>query len=84
MTAFVRAFELLGYSLCADGDLVAGVEKVVLYTGQQGTPKHMARQLESGLWTSKLGGWVDIEHTSLTALEGGDYGYATHFMKRPR
>ena len=46
VTAFVRAFELLGYSLCADGDLVAGVEKVVLYTGQQGTPKHMARQLE--------------------------------------
>ena len=50
----------------------------------------MARQLESGRWTSKLGSDCDIEH-ELEALEGFDdspdayrYGRVVGFMSRPR
>jgi hypothetical protein len=44
----------------------------------------MARQLNTGLWTSKCGDLEDIQH-NLEDLEGGDrygYGKVSHFMKR--
>ncbi len=43
----------------------------------------MARQVESGLWTSKLGSLEDIEH-SLEALEGSVYGAVAVLLKRPQ
>src|SRR5688572_14014267 len=53
--AFVDAFGLLGYVPCADGILEDGFEKVALFALPSGEPTHMARQLASGTWTSKLG-----------------------------
>jgi hypothetical protein len=47
-----------------------------------GTPTHMARQLTSGRWTSKLGELEDIEHLTLEQLSGSDYGQAVQFLKR--
>lgn len=82
--AFTTAFESIGYSVCADGTLEAGFEKVVIYTTQAGVPTHMARQLPSGAWTSKLGSDVDLEHRATRDVEGPAYGAATRFLKRRR
>jgi len=71
------------YEPCADGSLEAGYEKVAIYA-IAGRTKHMARQLESGAWTSKLGmGW-DISHQTLTGVECNQYGQAVEYMKRPK
>ena len=45
--------------------------------------QHVARQLESGLWTSKLGLSVDISH-SLHDLEGDTYGEVAALLCRAR
>jgi hypothetical protein len=71
----------LGSSLCATADLEAGVEKTALYAvGEK--PSHAARQLASGIWTSKLGPNIDIEHTTLEALAGGVYGELAAVLSR--
>lgn len=46
-------------------------------------PKHMARQLDNGIWTSKLGNLEDIEE-KLEAIEGDVYGRVFKFMKRSK
>ena len=43
----------------------------------------MARQLENGQWTSKLGNDIDITHPTVEALEDGEYGTAVQYMRRP-
>jgi hypothetical protein len=53
-------------------------------------PKHMARQLANGLWTSKCGQSEDITHFTLDALESygwlhgseGQYGCSVLCMRR--
>ena len=47
-------------------------------------PTHAARQLESGLWTSKCGKLQDIQHETLQAIEGGLYGHPAVFLQRRR
>ena len=79
--AFIEAFRTLGYEPCEDGELEPDVEKVVFYT-LDGKPTHAARQLSTGVWTSKLGQAIDIEHGTPKGVEGSGYGYATQFMKR--
>jgi hypothetical protein len=89
LDAFIAAFGTQKYVLCEGPELEAGFEKIALYTDENGTPTHAARQLPlSGAWISKLGDWEDIEHKSLASLEaepGGEpaYGKAICFMKRP-
>ena len=80
---------MAGFEACTDGSLAAGVEKIALFADEHGFT-HVARQLESGRWTSKLGSDCDIEH-ELEALEGFDdspdayrYGRVAGFMSRPR
>ncbi len=60
-----------------------GIEKVAIFADESGCPKHMARQLPSGKWTSKLGHDEDIEHSDLAVLEGGDYGRVVSILARP-
>lgn len=79
--AFALAYAALGYSACDSPEPEPGVEKVAIYA-HAGRPKHAARQLPDGRWTSKLGRLVDIEH-KLSALEGDKYGYVTTILKRP-
>ena len=43
-----------GYIRCENGDLEYGYQKVAIYATSEG-PKHAARQLPSGKWTSKIG-----------------------------
>jgi hypothetical protein len=82
--AFVCAFQTLGYEVCGDASLEDGYEKVALYAiGKQ--TKHAARQLEDGLWTSKLGvKGYDIEHEYLESIAGPVYGDIVRVLKRPR
>jgi hypothetical protein len=78
----VDVFRMLGYSTAGNRELEQGIEKIAIY-GFENDPKHVARQLESGHWTSKLGKNVDIEH-ELDGLCGSKYGEVLVVMNRPR
>ena len=82
--AFLQAFASAGFVECDSPDLEEGFEKIALYVDSSGTPAHAARQLPSGMWTSKIGYQEDIEHGALEAVECDDYGQPARFMKRPR
>ncbi len=75
------AFGALGYEPCADGLLEDGFEKVAIYQSPSGV-QHMARQLQTGWWTSKLGQLEDIEHETPAELEGDIYGVVVQYMRR--
>lgn len=79
--AFVAAFASLGYEACGGGQTERGYEKIALYADDKGVPKHAARQLASGRWTSKLGRLEDVNH-QLYGLEGADYGGVVQYMRR--
>jgi hypothetical protein len=79
--AFQAFFESAGFTVCSDGALEAGREKVAIYV-KDGLVTHAARQLPSGMWTSKMGGAVDAEHNSPDTLTGPGYGYVRMYMSR--
>lgn len=79
--AFIKAFATKGYEECDGPELEAGYEKICLYE-KLGRPKHAARQLQNGIWTSKLGMENDISH-ELEGLSGKQYGKPVLFMRRP-
>lgn len=86
--SFVKAFRWLGYRVCDNSRLEFGFEKVALYVIDK-EPKHMARQLKDGTWSSKCGGEEDITHFTLDALESygpyphyAEYGSPELYMKR--
>jgi hypothetical protein len=75
------AFRFLGYEPCRDGRYEQGFDKIALYA-HGNKPKHAARQIADGKWTSKIGTSVDIEH-KLKDLEGEHYGKVIMFFLRP-
>ena len=79
--AFVAAFATLGYEPCDQPDYEPNFERIALFADEQGTPTHVARQLPSGRWTSKLGKLEDIEH-DLNDLVGSTYGSVVQVLKR--
>jgi hypothetical protein len=87
ISSFVKAFRWLGYRICKNSRLEFAFEKVALYTINK-EPKHMARQLRDGTWTSKCGGLEDITHFTLDAVESygpfpyAEYGSPELYMKR--
>lgn len=84
LAAFEEAFRIAeGYSRCESHGHEVGIEKVAIFADEQGCPRHMARQLPSGIWASKLGHDEDIEHSDLAALENGDYGRVVLILARP-
>lgn len=80
-STFLKLFQQQGYEACPSAELEPGYEKVALYVDSKGKTKHAARQLRSGMWTSKLGQSVDIAHT-LKGIEGERYGHAEIIMRR--
>lgn len=54
-----------------------------LHANLDGRVKHAARQMPNGLWRSKMGKSVDIEH-ELAAVEGPLYGTVVAFVHRRR
>ena len=79
--AFIRAFETLGYITCSDSAYEKGFNKIAIYADIRGVPTHAARQLNTGFWTSKLGGSYDIEHT-YEGVTSSIYGSVAVTMKR--
>jgi hypothetical protein len=80
----MQVYRTFGYMKCASSFLELGIEKIAVYTDARNVPTHLARQLASGNWTSKLGASQDIEHNRLEALEGEIYGHATVILQRPK
>ena len=83
ITNFIKAFESEGFVTCNDSEFENGFEKVAIYVNHMGVPKHAARSLPDGAWTSKMGDDEDIEHATLDVLEGHGFGRAKVFLKRP-
>jgi hypothetical protein len=83
IAGWADAFRVLSYKHCDDARLELGVDKIAIYA-KDGIPTHVARQLESGTWTSKLGSDEDICHHTLEALNGSLYGAVVSVMKRVR
>ena len=75
----MQLFEQLGYEECISDELEHEFEKIAVYA-RLGKGQHVARQLDDGLWTSKLGDLEDITH-SLRGLEGTEYGKVEKIMK---
>ena len=82
LEAYVEAFATLGYEVCDNDYLEDGYEKVAIFV-EGNSPEHVARQLSSGRWTSKLGMLEDIEH-ALQGLSGEKYGEVVKVLKRRR
>ena len=81
-----RVFEIHGYRVCESAELEPNTDKVAIY-GTDEEPTHVAKQLESGAWTSKLSRGYDIEHETLELLmgdEADEYGSVVKIMKRTR
>jgi hypothetical protein len=89
--SWIRVFEIHGYEPCPGDEPEQGIEKIAIYGKSNGDATHVARQLPTGEWTSKLGKLEDIEHDNLGALEGvydssdmADYGVVIQIMSRSR
>ena len=80
LAAFIEAFRVLAYETCTDGSLEDGCQKIAIFADDSGTPTHTARQLPSGLWTSKLGALEDIEHAAVEDVNGPTYGAPVQFV----
>ena len=78
----MRLFANEGYSVCDGEGLEQGYEKIALYSFV-GQFTHVARQLDDGRWTSKLGVREVITHPSPDNLSGGFYGNVHCVMRRP-
>jgi hypothetical protein len=82
--AFIKAYETIGYNVCDNGNLESGYDKIAIFVNDRNIPTHAARQLNNGHWTSKLGGWEDIEHYNVEGVAGRVYGSVGVFMKRAK
>jgi len=80
LAGWTSIFEIHGYHETEDRTLEIEYEKIAIYASPHG-PEHVARQKATGVWTSKVGKGVDIEH-ALEALEGEFFGNVVKIMKR--
>lgn len=77
LSAFTAAFRTIGYEACDDASMEADFLKIAIYGDTQKVPRHVARQLANGEWTSKIGQYEDIRHKNLKALTGDPPAYGT-------
>lgn len=80
LRAFEEQFAAEGWVEAGDSALEAGFVKIALYANS-GNITHAARQLDTGVWTSKLGKHVDLAH-DLSELEGPQYGTLFRIYKK--
>jgi hypothetical protein len=79
----VGLFRREGYDVCNDSALVPGAQKVALYADGFREVHHVARQLPTGRWASKLGDLADIEHATPEVIECDLYGRVVMILCRP-
>ena len=81
-------FRREGFVDCEDGSLDPALVKIALYRVQDNVGSyiwtHVARQLKTGLWTSKLGSSYEVTHRSTGDLEGELYGAVYAYMAKRR
>ena len=81
-------FRREGFVGCEDGRLDPVMVKIALYQMRDDEGgyiwTHVARQLKTGLWTSKLGSSYEVTHRSIGDLEGELYGAVYAYMAKPR
>jgi hypothetical protein len=83
VSTLIKLYEIHGFTVCASADLEETYERIAIYgIDDEGT--HAARQLQKGVWTSKLGPEEDIEHQTPEGLESDLYGHVLVIMKRKR
>lgn len=70
---YIRYFSELGF-VETENIAVENAVKIAIYADSDNNFTHVARQLRSGKWTSKIGDWEDIEHRDLQDIAGGAYG----------
>ena len=78
----MRLFADEGFEVCEEDSIEPGHEKIALYAFV-GRFTHVARQLEDGQWTSKLGSREVITNPSLASLSGSYFGEVHCIMRRP-
>jgi hypothetical protein len=81
LSAYIEAYQTLGYAIFDTATLEAGYEKIALYIDDEGIPVHATKQLATGKWSSKLGWLEDIEH-ELEGLTGERYGQVGQVLKK--
>jgi len=87
LDSYTEIYTIHGFEICKTNnrDFEKGYDKIALFVDKHGLPSHAARQTETGAWKSKMGEFEDIEHESLSALEGDDnYGTVVRILKRLR
>jgi hypothetical protein len=87
MANYIAAFETVGYRLCGhEPTPEPGIERVALYRWPDiDGCTHAARQLPSGVWTSKINDLPGIAHLSPSDLDGAKgYGRVVDYMSRLR
>ena len=81
-------FRREGFVDCEDGSLDPVVVKIALYRIRDDAGSyiwtHVARQLKTGLWTSKLGSSYEVTHRNTNDLDGELYGAVYAYMAKPR
>jgi len=82
LSSFVSLYAALGFQPCATAEFEPGIEKIALYQKQNGDIGHVAKQIESGKWLSKLGRNELINHDNLDALTGEVYGRVVQILCR--
>jgi hypothetical protein len=85
--SYVKAYEIEGFSVCDDGSVEEGYDKIALYARNDLNFQHAAKQNSDGSWSSKLGRSEDIWHENLEVLAGnvkGAYGEVRYYMKRQK
>lgn len=81
LLAFKDAYRTVGFEDCESSALEPRFEKIAIFT-RKGSPLHAARQLPTGIWTSKFGIYEDIQHLTLESVSGPLYGIPHVYMKR--
>lgn len=85
-SCLVNAYIAEGFSVCTTEEGRAFDDKfdtVVLYESS-GYWEHAAKLLKSGMWSSKLGDFEDIEHPTPESVGGTDYGEPLLYMRRKK
>lgn len=82
LNAFIKLFESYGFQKCEHSAIEEEYLKIAIYI-KESKVTHAARQLDTGMWVSKLGMSVDCIH-SLPAINNGIYGVVGQYMKKKK
>lgn len=84
--AYLALFQKWGFETCDSGTLEAEKEKIAIWFAGDDF-LHVAKQLENGWWSSKLGTYHDVSHAGNECICGenaNEYSSDPEFMVRSR